>query len=258
MPGNVVALTSYLEMMLVDSDVAEPRVGLRPITVVRAALVVVWLVWAALAWWSLPRPATLQQLEGDLAAGRIVSYTRADTWEYPQVWAWPTRIQFGSQGGLLIWITSDARTRYATPDFVHGPDEVPLSIGGTVLGEHNETTLLARRLDVAGIPQGATSPVGQATMVVAFLLLVVGLGVLIGGPDPARGTRWFWFWIGQLPLGLGYLAWLALERPWAAPGPGATRRSGWLGFGLLIAGGIVISILLYVARDLLGSFMVPI
>lgn len=251
------ALTRYLETVLIDAEVTEPRVSPRLIVVTRAALAVLWLVWAAMAWWSLPRAATLQQLEHDFAAGRIASFTRADSWEYPRVWAWPIRIQFGAEDGMLIWNTSDGRTRYATPDFTRDPNELATSTSGRIIGEDNETTRWARRLDLAGIPRGVTSPAGQATQVVAFLLLLAGVGILIGGPAPVRGTRWFWFWIGQVPLGLGYLAWLASERPWTEPKPREKRQTGWFGFALLVVASIVISIVAYQVNKLLGQGTIP-
>ena len=41
-----------------------------PNRVVPPAVLVCWLVWAALAWWSAPRSVDAAELERDLAAGR--------------------------------------------------------------------------------------------------------------------------------------------------------------------------------------------
>ena len=70
------------------------------------------------------------------------------------------------------------------------------------------------------------------------VLLFVGFVVVVLGPRPRRGTRWFWFWIvgGPLSVGLPIFAVAELLRPrYEAEGtvhpPGvAGRWSGLAGF----------------------------
>ena len=71
--------------------------------------------------------------------------------------------------------------------------------------------------------------VPSALAITAFLLFVVGLGHLVGGPQPWRATRWGWFWLLLPPF--GSVAYLVLAGPTpGVPGPrGAHRRltGGW-------------------------------
>lgn len=103
-------------------------------------------------------------------------------------------------------------------------------------------------------------------------ITLLTLLVVVMGPRPGRGTRWFWFWLIGLPFGLGLLALAVFEvlRPPRlvlvsdSPGLGALsgepdptasdddpasahpvaprRYSGWTGFGLSILGGILIAL----------------
>ena len=87
------------------------------------------------------------------------------------------------------------------------------------------------------------------------------LGVLVIGPAPALGTRWFWWWVVVLtPYGLGLLFWLARDRPWARPaepaGPRARDR-GLLGLITGFLAAIVINVLLLLLTGVLGDRWVP-
>jgi hypothetical protein len=73
------------------------------------------------------------------------------------------------------------------------------------LAGHQDTTL------------GGTRP--ALLTYLSLALVLVGLGVLLAGPAPVTGSRWYWFWLGGVPFGLGLLYWLARERPWADPTP---------------------------------------
>ena len=61
-------------------------------------------------------------------------------------------------------------------------------------------------------------------------LAVLILAVLVAGPAPVRGTRWFWFWLIYAgPYGLGMVFWLLRDRPWStttqpAQATGGTER----------------------------------
>ena len=63
----------------------------------------------------------------------------------------------------------------------------------------------------------------------AFLLFMVGLGLLIAGPHPWRATRWAWFWLLFPPV--GSVVFLLLSGPTAGvPGPRNPHRrltGGW-------------------------------
>ena len=64
---------------------------------------------------------------------------------------------------------------------------------------------------------------------VAALLFLVGLGVLVAGPQPWRATRWAWFWLLMPPVGA--IAFLLASGPTPGlPGPRDPHRrltGGW-------------------------------
>src|SRR5262249_42793991 len=77
-------------------------------------------------------------------------------------------------------------------------------------------------------------------------------------------ARWFWFFLGFLPFGLGVLLWLKAERPWTEPEPPPTdpktlkpkRYGGPTGFALTVCAGIVVALLLFLLRAL-PEWLVP-
>jgi len=77
--------------------------------------------------------------------------------------------------------------------------------------------------------------------------------VLLAGPPPRAGNRWFWFWMFGLPAGLGFVAYAVVEliglrrRP---DPPMAERLSGLRGFVSSFVIGIVLILMVSVARAL--------
>jgi hypothetical protein len=114
---------------------------------------------------------------------------------------------------------------------------------------------LVERLTAAGVPEASPSELWFHPSLrvdnAGFLLTVVSVVVVILGPRPRRGTRWFWFWLVPSPASVGIAAFAVAElvRPRYEPEgtvhpPGvAGRWSGLagfaLGFVLAIAGGLL-------------------
>ncbi|MEU5531297.1 hypothetical protein ABZ744_30625 [Micromonospora chersina] len=209
------------------------------------AVVLCWLVWAALAWWTAPRAADEAELERDLAAGRVVTMARADGWQTGGTWGRRPEPRYGEGAWMLVWTRPDGQIRYADV-----PVEDP---------ETGPDPLTDRRARDATTHYGDTLADALANAA-GLLALVIGAGwllMLVAGPPPVAGTRWFWFWIGLLPFGLGVLAWLHRER-WRSDPPAArTRRSGWSGVGGLLLGGILVSVAVTVLAALFGGYVVP-
>jgi len=241
-------------------------------SLLRSALVLLWVLWAALSWWMTPRESTVMQARADLAAGRMVSHQWADAWNDENAWHWadPTNLESsGEPGPLFVWWTPDRRVHYAVVE-----EGLGSSGGGgapaddTVDGQTYsgpEAASLARAIRDAGPGTrwgGFYQPPATGA---GGLLDLLALAVLVLGPAPATGTRWYWFWLGAIvPFGLGLLFWLARERPWSAtaqtpPDPAGTdrRRRWYAGIVLGIATGIVGSLLVYWLNRLLGDWFVP-
>ena len=240
-------------------------------SLLRVVLVVLWVGWAAATWWSAPRSATVAQARADLSAGRMASYEWADGWDSERSWNWaatPTLRSSGPAGPLFVWRTPNWRIRYTVLDDVpRVPGSFPAATDiDSSAYSGPEAASLAQTLRSADQEPGSTG--GHPPQPIATLVLILGLSslfILVAGPAPVTGTRWFWFWlVSGVPFGLGLLYWLARERPWsrtvvARVGPiGRDPRRRWyLGIGLAILTGIASSLLVYWLSRLLGAEIVP-
>ncbi len=121
----------------------------------------------------------------------------------------------GRLGPLFAWRTPDGRVWWTDTTYF---DQV------TIIGTAHEMSYdgpgavaFAEQLQAAGLAAGRSGvlqPIGQVVAGTGFAAAVVVIGVLLAGPAPVLGTRWFWFWlICLVPFGLGILWWLARERP---------------------------------------------
>ncbi|WP_431936878.1 hypothetical protein [Micromonospora sp. RP3T] len=250
-----------------------------PNRVVPLAVLVCWLVWAALAWWSAPRSVDAAELERDLAAGRVLTIARADGWDDSGPWARRPEPRYAQGGSTVVWARPDGQFRYT-----YAPVSVPA--GGSGADDPATGPATGEPAPATGDPAGdADAPwpdpgpdpladprAGDATThggdtradtianTAALFALAIGVGwllTLVAGPPPLLGTRWYWFWIGLLPFGLGVLAWAYRER-WRADVPAArARRTGWAGLGWWLVGGIAVSIAVAALRMLLGGYVVP-
>lgn len=161
----------------------------------------------------------------------------------------------------VIYTVRDAqRVRVADPQ--HGAFGPPSSTSGwssEPSGEELLDALLAR-----GLPAVGTGEMPSAWRVSQVSGLALALGTLVlvvAGPRPVHGNRWFWFWIVQLPAALGVLAYAAYElggrgRARAAAAPERREGGGW-GFVRLAAGHVVIGLVLSLLAMLLGTTVVP-
>lgn len=235
----------------------------------RLALVLLWLLAAVTAWWTAPRQQSYEKARADSAAGHVVAYQWGDHWgaNDPGHWFGAPVLQQGSgqPGPLFAWKTSDGRVHWTdttTFDQVAVTDAVAVESysGVGAVG-------IAQNLRDAGIDHRAILASQRTPVVtgIVVLLAAIALGVVIVGPTPHLGTRWFWFWLFFFtPHGLGLLYWLAREHPWArptadpaAPGGGERRDRGALGFAIGIIVAIVYSAVLLILHRTLGDWWVP-
>jgi hypothetical protein len=229
--------------------------------IARAGLVLVWVVAAGLSWWTAPQEAGYDQARQDLAGGRVAAYQWGDRWDDGNAQRWFGSPALASSGGtlgpLFVWRTTAGRVHWVDAGRFDGVDAVP---DGRYSGPG--AAALARDAEARGV--GGQALVGSwSSAVIAWSGAVLGLtflGVVIWGPAPVRGTRWFWFWVAALaPYGLGLLFWLARDRPWArsATSDGRPRDRGPAGFAIGFLSTILVSIVLLVLHEVLGEFWVP-
>ncbi|ANS77570.1 hypothetical protein SGUI_0174 [Serinicoccus hydrothermalis] len=127
-----------------------------------------------------------------------------------------------------------------------------------------ETTWLQQQVVGSEIPSGvANLRLGTTAQVHAVLRVVLAGGMLalvLFGPVPRHGNRWFWFWLIGLPAGLGVLAYAVWEiggwRDHRAPAPERRARGGY-GFLVMFAGGVLIAVAAQTLYGLLGATVIP-
>ncbi|MEV4639495.1 hypothetical protein AB0J80_19290 [Actinoplanes sp. NPDC049548] len=236
--------------------------------VLRLALVLVWLVAATVTWWTTPRQQDYAQAQADLTAGRVTAYQWGDHWDVDRSRRWfgsATLESSGTLGPLFAWRTADGRVHWTdTSDFeeVHETGAVSATdyAGPGAVG-------LAQTIRAAG-REGSNRDVdspGPLLVAAGALLGLVFLGVVIAGPAPRLGTRWYWFWlVSTAPFGLGLLFWLFRDHPWTRsarpadpPGDRDRRDRGVLGLCIGMLASLVISILLFFLHGSLGDRWVP-
>jgi hypothetical protein len=230
----------------------------------RVALVLGWVAWAGVTWWSAPRESTAAQARADSAAGRLSYHEWGDGWlnSGGLVSSFPVRLESGG-GPMLLWHTTDGRRHYTTVDEAPIAND-PLTVDDTS-APSPEADALTRELQAQEARRPADPPLGaiQAGLPIAGSVLV--LWALVSAADPVTGTKWFWFWlVAGVPLGLGLLWWLARERPWssrATPRPGPPDRDNrlkwWAGIGIGILARLGISLLLLLLSIPLGEALIP-
>ncbi|RKN53129.1 hypothetical protein D7193_25455 [Micromonospora costi] len=234
----------------------------------RLVLVVLWVAWAASSWWSAPRQASTAQASSDLSAGRMLSYRWADGWDSTGQWGWTSGRaprSTGRAGPLFLWRTGDWRVHYTEFDDGSTTPVFPGSFDATRYPGPEAAAFDHALQSASQQPRWQGADALQPLRALPMLLLLGILTVLVFGPAPARGTRWFWFWVlTGVPLGLGVIWWLARERPWypaESPPPGPTgrdpRERWYVGLLIGIATSIVASLLLYGLRRVLGEGYVP-
>jgi hypothetical protein len=232
--------------------------GLRPVRrwrILRLVLVASWLVAAATAGWTAPRHAGYAQAQADVLDGRVVAYQWGERWDDSSPARWfgrPTLVPGEKLGPLFVWRLPDGRVRWAdTNDF----DQV--TVTGTVDEKEYAGTGavgLAQAVKAAG-PADPYGDIAPARWVVEGISIVLGLTflvVLVSGPAPVLGTRWYWFWLVVLPpYALGLLFWLFRDRPWSRRATGGGQRPDRGFLGLLT--GLLVAFLLGGLRLLLGG-----
>ena len=234
---------------------------LSPSTVRRllgGALVAGWVLWLVAVWLTQPRVTSQASLTDELERGQVSAYRVVTVDE--------DRAGMQSPYRLDLYPASDAADgaldgaddgRPVTVAYWVDAPVATLRVVDTNGLSSDAPAAMVARLRAAGVPEADRSrlvglPGPQQVHNAGSLLLVLSTLVVVLGPRPRRGTRWFWFWVtgGPLSVGVPLFAVLELLRPrYEAPGtvppPGvAGRWSGLLGFGVgaaLAIGGAALS-----------------
>ncbi len=233
----------------------------------RLVVVTLWLILVATAWWAAPRKQSYEQARADVAAGHVAAYQWGDRWDVDVRWfSFRTPVVESSDtlGPLFAWRTADGRVWWTDTrvfdqvEVAGGLDEAGYAGPGAVgIAQHIRAVGLEDRY-------GEVHPLQSVLTGLGLCLTVVFLGVVVAGPAPVLGTRWYWFWlVGGVPFGLGLLFWLAREHPWSgsaaasAPASPGQRDRGILGFALAILAAFLISLVVLALHQFLGDRWIP-
>jgi hypothetical protein len=186
-------------------------------------LLIAWTVWLVALWVAQPRLVSQDFLAGELAQGRPTAYSVVTVHE-------ERAGGFSSPYRLEVSSVSDEDRAPALNGDYSGPavsiaywvDE-PVAhlrvVDPDGLGSDRPAALV-QDLTAAGVPEAPAArlslePPAQRAYTSGGWLMLSSVLVVILGPRPRRGTRWFWFWLagGPLSVGVALFAVAELIRP---------------------------------------------
>ncbi|MEU8243535.1 hypothetical protein AB0C07_35230 [Actinoplanes missouriensis] len=208
--------------------------------VARVLLLVLWVIGAGLTWWSSPREVSYERALAAVDNGEAEAYQWGSTWE-DRGSRWfdaPALSSTGESGPWFAWRTGDDRVFWT---------DTSLASDQTT-GEGAAS--LARKLDQP--PAGDLIPWRGWLQGISIVLALTGAVLVIAGPAPVRGTRWYWWWmLVFVPYGLGLVLWLFRDRPWANAQEGsADRDRGWFGLVTAVLANFAVAIVLFLVSRL--------
>ncbi len=154
-----------------------------------------------------------------------------------------------SSGSYLVWTVRNGHRYYTDPQTVRGPfptngvvSSSPMLSGDGSNGSYSDraTAWVLSRTDFrSGV---VWTGLGQLALMLVFFIALFGR-------KPQNGTRWFWFWVINLPLGIG-IVWYAVSEHLHDSTPFTTPRRGGQGFLLSLAGLAFIPLTVMVLQQL--------
>jgi hypothetical protein len=238
------------------------RIG-RPLLAV--LLIGGWLAWAGVTYVTQAREVSAAQYAADLDARDVVAFrVVANVRDGDSVW-----------GGAPLDFDVPPADQSGMPD-PDSPDRgsttvmywTDNAIGPVRIVDDYSVPVQQRvaELQQAGVRPNTSydypSDTGQG---VGFVVGLVALLVVVGGPVPTRGTRWFWFWMLGVTWGWGVVAYAVFEllRPGRTPRVvgvgGASRRRlrGWEGWVLMILLSVLVGVGVGELSGATGGVVIP-
>ncbi|WP_433830632.1 hypothetical protein ACQP2E_11365 [Actinoplanes sp. CA-015351] len=213
--------------------------------VARILVVLLWIAGAALTWWTTPREVSYERALAAVSSGEVRDYEWGFSWnDSSDRWFEPkTLSRKGNAAPWFVWRTSDQRV-YWTDTSLAAVDQESVVIDGAPHG--GGAAPIARQL-VQQPQSDVLVPWSSWLQGISLVLALTSLVVVISGPAPVRGTRWYWFWmVALIPYGIGLAFWLFRDRPWASaePDPAKERDRGWFGIVTAILANLGITLVL--------------
>jgi hypothetical protein len=233
--------------------------------VVGWVLVVGWLVWLVALWVTQPRLVSQDFMAAELANERVAAYqvVTVDVND-DGMFSGRERIAVQPESDLNDGVVDDAvdGQPLTVAYWVDAPVASLRVLDPNALGSDTATTLV-QRFAAAGVPEAEAAdlwfrPGAERTDTGGGLLVGLTLLMVLIGPRPSRGTRWFWFWLLAAPLGLAVPLFAVAERLRPRYWPEGTvhpkgvagRWSGLTGFAVGVLLSVVVSGLLLTLTDI--------
>ena len=179
-------------------------------------------VWFGLSLWAAPVPAVGPALRAAADGGQIIKLDRLASNPHglgtEPLFLVGNRDSTDPSGTILVWTTRNGHRYYTDATTVPGP--FPSQGGatsGSLLSGDGSNHSPVDQLTVYVLEQTRFQG-GVEWLGLAQLCLVVSAIASIRGRAPRWGTRWFWFWVINLPLGVGVL-WFAVSERLRDRGP---------------------------------------
>lgn len=237
------------------------------VLVAAAALIGCWGTWASFAFRAQTRTVSVDEFRQDLASGDVTAYVAATELDGDRVWPPVDDSRFATVAIDASGRPTDSRDtrRIEAIAYYVGAPSAPVRLVLVTAGEtpdadappYVDERVLVQELRAAGVrpedfrpsPGWTPNPYrGPAELWSLALVALAFVSLIV--LRPARGTRWFWFWMLLAPLALGVLSYalaeLALRKrtPVAASGEMPAREGdrlpGWLGFGLALLTAVLV------------------
>jgi hypothetical protein len=202
-------------------------------------LLLVLGLWLGISLWGAPVPAGGSRLKAAADGDQITNINRLASPPSPlshqPLFLFGHRDPTDNTGTVLVWTTQNGQRYYTDATTVPGPfpNNDGVTTGSLISGDGSNPTSVDRVS--AYLLQRTHFEGGVAWAALAQLALVVGAIGAIRSRPPVRGTRWFWFWVINLPLGVGVL-WFALRERFRGPTPVRERWNGGQGFAISVVG----------------------
>ena len=198
---------------------------------VGCVLVAAWLLWIAGLWVTQPRLVSQEFLGDELAQGRVTAYRVATVEEQREgLFAGPHRVEVRPASDAHDGVVdgADDGRQLTVAYWVQAP-VASLRVLDTNGLMSDVPAAMVGQLRTAGVPEAPPGDLwdreaAARTDTLGTLLLLTALAVVVLGPRPSRGTRWFWFWLLFAPLALAVPAFAAAELIWPRYWPEATAH----------------------------------
>jgi hypothetical protein len=223
--------------------------------VARVLVLLLWVAGAALTWWTAPREVSYDRALAAVSGGEVRAYQWGNNWEDggSRWFEAPWMRSVGQSGPWFAWRDGDHRV-YWTDTALAPVDQTFVDVNGVPHG--GGAAPIARQLDPAGA--GELIPWRGWVQGVSVFLALTFLIVVLVGPAPVLGTRWYWFWmVALIPHALGLVFWALRDRPWTPAENAGDRDRGWFGAITAIVANFVIAIVLLGLSWALGDRWIP-